>query len=275
MNREQRMSKANEAGLKTHEHFEMLIDELATLRLEKVVQYSEARYEEPDAVFNRLMVFSDIYRKFIRLKQQLWTDRDTTPDDHKLCTDLMDLASYCLMGVQLLRDVDWIPATPNQIIGMDLAKRSFIPVIEQIAIKVENPLSVIAMFKELGYDEWTEDEVTAEGNVLGVPNCTNVARLYFNYQIFDGVEFELIRYHTGPNWLDQCGYGLSHLGVHVDDIQPAVNAMIALGYRVAQDVRTIKHTNAAIKDTRRYRYVIFDTRHTLGFDLKFIQRLEP
>jgi hypothetical protein len=37
-------------------------------------------------------------------------------------------------------------------------------------------------------------------------------------------------------------------------------------------VDTYLHTNPVIKDSRRYTYVIFNTRDILGVDLKFIVR---
>jgi hypothetical protein len=46
-----------------------------------------------------------------------------------------------------------------------------------------------------------------------------------------------------------------------------------LGCELIQEVYTKSHTNPHIADSRRYQYMIFDTRGQLGFDLKLIRRL--
>lgn len=251
----ERIDFAVQHGLVTQEAFEDLLNALGTMRLEKVIQYGESRYEEKDEEINRLMIFSDIHRKYIRLKQVLMAKEG---GGEPLYDTLMDMASYALMGLQLL--------------GLRKPVKS--PYfIEQVAICAKNPEKLKEALKLIGVNEWAEDHVTTEGFVWDRLHRTE-ANLNFNYQL-GPFEFELLHYgREDDNWLGAQQSGLSHLGLHVPDIDEAVAPLIEAGYTIAQDVKTIRHTNPAIKDSRRYRYVIMDTVREFGFYLKLIQRLE-
>lgn len=147
--------------------------------------------------------------------------------------------------------------------------------IEQVAIYTNEPRKLIDALSALGYDEWAKDEVLARGEVWG-DKAANRASLAFNYQL-GPFEFELLKYEAGTNWLGgqaRTGPFLSHLGVHVEDVEPVKAKMKALGYRIAQEVTTLAHTNPVIAGKRQYRYVIFDTKEALGFYLKIIQRIK-
>lgn len=149
--------------------------------------------------------------------------------------------------------------------------------IDQIAITHPDPESVIEALSALGFDEWSRDTVTATGKVFDFPEIDNIkANLYFNYQLIPGIEFEILHYLNEPNWVELNGqkYGMTHMGFHTDDMDKVKAIMKKAGHTIAQEVKTTCHTNPAIKDTRRYHYVIFNTRFHLGFDLKAIQRLE-
>ncbi len=63
------LALAKKQGSKHHIRYEEILRDLSEQRLEKVRQYGESRYEEEDEEFNLWMCFSDIHRKFIRLKQ--------------------------------------------------------------------------------------------------------------------------------------------------------------------------------------------------------------
>lgn len=154
--------------------------------------------------------------------------------------------------------------------------------IEQLAIACKNPEKVIgALSTVFGAGQWSEDTVVARGKVHGFPT-ENQASLNFNYQI-GPFEFELLNYEHGNNWHtyvcneegNKAENFLSHLGVHIDDPADFEHTYKVLQeqFNIAQEVVTQSHTNEAIKDLRRYRYVIFDSRKILGFDLKIIQRL--
>jgi hypothetical protein len=150
--------------------------------------------------------------------------------------------------------------------------------IEQLAICVPNPEAARALLAEMGAVTWTEDTVTAEGAVFG-RYANNVANLSFNYQLGSEktLEFEVLDYVRGDNWMNsRHKAAVSHLGMHCseDALTDWRKFFARRGIGVAQEVCTQSHTNPTIRDSRRYTYVIFDTRHILGVDLKFIVRRE-
>lgn len=267
MDRAERMAKADKLGLKHHEGYEDVLAEAAALRLEKAHTYGESRYEEEDQDFNMGGVYWDVHRKYIRLRQLFrlgWRTVAKRPDG--LRDALLDMANYCLMGVQLIDSY--------------LGRTTFSPFkVEQIALHVPNPDHFKEALRLIGLTDWSEDHVWARGEVYGVPTV-NQANLNFNYQL-GPFELELIKYEEGNNWLSMRGTGihrpgLSHLGLHIApdrDMDKIIADFRKLGIDIAQQVTTDSHTNPAIRDQRRYRYVIFNTLDRFGFDLKLIQRL--
>lgn len=93
-----RLSRATDAGLKYQEEYELVLSSLAAIRLQKCLEYGESRYEEVDPLFNRWMLFSDVHRKYIRLRQQL--NRADLPG---LIETYQDMANYAIMAVQMLK----------------------------------------------------------------------------------------------------------------------------------------------------------------------------
>jgi hypothetical protein len=149
--------------------------------------------------------------------------------------------------------------------------------IDQIAIAPVCRTQAMQVLKEIGATDWKEDVVTAQGTVMGEDGQENAARLAFNYQLCEGKEFEVLGYHAGKNWLDYGRMGsVSHFGMHVtaEELEEWRAYFKSQGINVAQEVKTISHSNPAIKDTRRYHYCIFNTCPLLGVDLKFIVRKE-
>lgn len=150
--------------------------------------------------------------------------------------------------------------------------------IEQIAINPIDPIAAKKLLSEIGAAEWAEDHVKASGYVFGLPGL-NEANLSFNYSLGrrDGaqLEFEILEYTTGENWMQRRPHSVSHLGMHctAEALQKWRDFFHQRGIGVAQEVVTDSHTNPVIKDSRRYNYVIFDTAAILGVDLKFIVRL--
>ena len=74
--------------------------------------------------------------------------------------------------------------------------------IEQIAIRPKYPIRAKQLLSEIGAVDWSEDHVVATGKVFGEQG-TNEADLSFNYEIFDGKEFEILNYTKGRNWIDK------------------------------------------------------------------------
>ena len=99
----------------------------------------------------------------------------------------------------------------------------------------------------------------------------------FNYDLISGKEFEVLNYTSGRNWIDERGDRnvVSHLGMHCTNAELIKwkEFFKERFIEVAQEVFTDSHTNPAIAGKRSYNYVIFDTQHILGVDLKFIVRI--
>lgn len=147
--------------------------------------------------------------------------------------------------------------------------------IEQVALRVTNPAAAKALLAKLGAGDWADDHVVAIGRVKGVSG-TNEADLAFEYGMLgEAKELELLKYTEGRNWMEHEPDCVSHLGMHCTavELEEFRAVFTAEGIPVVQEVRTLSHTNPAIRHSRRYHYVIFGTRPILGVDLKFIVRL--
>lgn len=148
--------------------------------------------------------------------------------------------------------------------------------IEQLALKL-NPFAhdvALTFLADCGITDWVEDTVHARGFVAG-HQAENTAKLRFNYEAFNGKELEVLQYEAGANWLSGFEAAIvSHIGMHCGEHDlPAWFALMAkYNIEVIQEVFTDSHSNPAIKDERRYHYVIFNTRGLIGTDMKFIVR---
>lgn len=165
--------------------------------------------------------------------------------------------------------------------------------IEQLAIMPKSINAAMELLTAMGCTEWSHDTVVAEGAVFG-GHAQNTAELYFNYQLdrntghgdnFKPLEFEVLDYTDGQNWIEQADRDLpgngplpcvSHVGMHCSDAMLAEWKAFfeARNIPIAQEVNTTSHTNPVIAGMREYTYCIFDTRHILGFDVKLIVRRE-
>jgi hypothetical protein len=158
--------------------------------------------------------------------------------------------------------------------------------IDQIALYTDSPFIAQGLLGHLfGLTEWTPDIVVAHGTVFGEPVAQVAGELWFNYQA--GIEVEVLRYFTNNHWhakrAEERNYPslvyprifVSHLGMHVDDMAVARVPFEKAGWHVAQELWTDSHTNPYLLERgRTYHYVVWDSRHIIGFDLKLIQRLE-
>lgn len=156
--------------------------------------------------------------------------------------------------------------------------------IEQLAICPPFGMreKAIELLTALGLSDWANDLVVAKGYVhdgrAEFLDVTNVASLAFNYQSREDVdkplEFEVLSYEAGENWMSTKSPGASHLGMHVTsaELYDWHNFFIGRGIPVVQEVETQSHTNPVIAGKRFYKYTIYGTRHILGIDLKFIVR---
>lgn len=147
--------------------------------------------------------------------------------------------------------------------------------IEQFAICPQDPNAAMELLTDMGAEEWARDHVLAKGAVYGQDGLRNEADLSFNYELAPaGVEFELLNYTQGVNWMDLHAPRVSHLGMHcsAEELVEWRAFFAERGIKVAQEVLTQAHTNPHIAGKRWYNYVIFDTYDILGVDVKFIVR---
>lgn len=146
----------------------------------------------------------------------------------------------------------------------------------QVAIYTEDADASVAMMRRLGYEDWLYDEAVLIGTMHGIKIETR-ARMWFNYE-FGAGELEFLTYE-GDNWHEAAGRTgsvpfLSHKSVYTDDVERDKRMMVQLGFRTVQEFETHDHINKYLIDKKqRFRECIFDTRDTLGFDVKFIQRI--
>lgn len=122
---------------------------------------------------------------------------------------------------------------------------------------------------------WVEDRVTTRSTVWGTPDEINIAHLMFCDAL--GIQFELIRYMRGRNWLEvetHPGPFVSHVGYHLAPDEP-FPAMV--GCRLAQEAHSLSHTceylTTGAAAGRKYHYRIYEvSKHNY---MKFIRRIEP
>lgn len=144
--------------------------------------------------------------------------------------------------------------------------------IDQIAYASYSEANTMAIKAHLGLEDalWVEDEVIADGYVNGKFG-TNRAILLFNYDL--GIETEILRYVEGPNYLEAQGIrpeSVCHLGMHYT----GEGAIPKFDASVIQRVETQSHTNPfLLKEGRKYRYTIYNTRYQYGVNYKVIERL--
>lgn len=151
--------------------------------------------------------------------------------------------------------------------------------LEQLAIcppkdQVDRALELLT---EIGLcDVFVFDTVKAVGTIFDNVG-RNEARLAFNYSALNGArEFEVLHYLSPHNWMEKHGPSASHFGMHCTaaELVEWKEFFAAKNIPIAQEVRTMEHSNSSISGKRWYHYCIFDTRPILGIDLKFIIRLE-
>lgn len=155
--------------------------------------------------------------------------------------------------------------------------------IEQVAVAVPDIEDALRQYRRAGFRNWVEDLV-----VLDVTNRTSrgyeevsgtsVAALAFSYEVIPGKEFELIQFKTGNSFHDLlvAKPGMSHMGLHVDNIDVWINNSPFRGVKKIMDARTLSHTSAPVVESgKHYKYVILDTIEQLGFYLKLIERIMP
>lgn len=158
--------------------------------------------------------------------------------------------------------------TTNQVAGEPIY-------FEQIAVQTRDSATTIENYKQLGHTDWIEDEVHAK-NIDGTLKGTEFkARLFFNYTVFPGKEYEIIELFEGesaqyyPHDNFSPNGEISHMGLHVENIEEyiAQNELLR-NSELMQLTETQWHKGTQ----RRYFYALVNTIASLGFITKLIQR---
>lgn len=105
-NPEGRVAAGKKHGIITQGEYEKVIANIATIRLNKVIAYGEDRYNETDEEFNYWMCYSDVYRKYIRIKTLTKAALKKGADGESLIDTYKDLANYAIMAIQILEKKD-------------------------------------------------------------------------------------------------------------------------------------------------------------------------
>jgi len=155
-----------------------------------------------------------------------------------------------------------------------------LPPFHQVAIFMPTRQRVDAavdMMKLLGVDEWHHDEPLYKGLVFDRRvECYGYLR--FNYQILGGFELEFLTHEGESPWLEWSrkigGVAfVSHMSCYVNNVYETAEQLrphIGAPYYIRE---THDHINDHVKGIKRFREYIYNTRDTMGFDVKTIQRI--
>lgn len=138
---------------------------------------------------------------------------------------------------------------------------------------LDAPRSILQL---IGFRGWIEDTADLKGILDGEPVLTR-ARMLFSYELMP-MEFEFLWYdgpsHNLANWeVNGNNPFISHLSTYVDDIFEATREMASIFGAPFHRFITQSHTNPAVIGKKRFIESIFNTRLSLGFDLKLIQKV--
>ena len=99
--------KADEMGYpKVLEEYLEVVEEKTNMMIEKVNKYGNQRYIIENWEYDSKMIYSDIQRKFNRLKNITWKFEDLEDSNEKLMEDLRetygDTLNYCVLAIQII-----------------------------------------------------------------------------------------------------------------------------------------------------------------------------
>lgn len=147
-----------------------------------------------------------------------------------------------------------------------------------IAFTTDEARENIKKALNLTNERWVKDTVKSEVTVRGRHGALvageNVAELEF-CMAMGGQQFELIRYKSGPNWIDEAARigatlpMIAHVGFHLEDGEDWPPAELV--GELVQEAYTKEHSNKEVGE-RRYHYRVYRLGPSTYF--KFIRRIE-
>jgi len=134
------------------------------------------------------------------------------------------------------------------------------------------------MYTSMGYGNWVKDTATMSCVLADGTETAYGALMYFNYEFMGGLELEIMCNYgfrlTGRGPSVPGGHYLSHMSVHVDDVDEQVQRIgKAMNMNPAIRFTTGDHTNPAIAGKKHFKEAVFATYPMYGFDIKLIERV--
>jgi hypothetical protein len=159
---------------------------------------------------------------------------------------------------------------------------------DQVAQRTPDIDAQVELFSSFGLKQWVRDTVDAVHIYLHPEFQTTVpstvgqfkAHLAFNYELMQGIEFELIELVDGYSFQTMEPGRMSHFGYHLkrdqtdqgpDSLLEELQRMRVHGFMPMQVSQTVAHVGTG----RRYRYAYVTGGLTGGIPIKIIQRLLP
>lgn len=149
--------------------------------------------------------------------------------------------------------------------------------IQQIAFYTPDIDESVEDLMQAGYGRWVRDRVEGvawmDSGSVGVPY---IARLAFNYDIMDGIEFEFIQPLTTPNYIAARGISpgqVAHVGWHLEGLAAAIDLNETWGLWELPDMEVYTtHHAGAVPSDRAYHYRIFESERFPSL-VKIIRRI--
>lgn len=145
----------------------------------------------------------------------------------------------------------------------------------------------VRAYELAGFRNWMEDNAVLKGFYRN-PNIPTIApeawepsrveaRMMFNYDSMP-MELEFLKYNSGLHRHSQRMYErfpfVSHFSTYVDDVIDGIQKMREAGFGMPfHRFVTQEHTNPHVVGKKRFIEAIFATKHTIGYDLKLIQKV--
>lgn len=138
----------------------------------------------------------------------------------------------------------------------------------------------VAPYEQLGFSNWIQDDAVLHGHFRGPSGDWIASRveaeMLFNYDAMP-MELEFLKYRSGTHrHLGRMGDPvpfISHKSAYVDDVVRSIKDLMPIFGMPFHKFVTRQHTNPGVVGKKRFIEAIFDTRRSLGYDLKLIQKV--
>jgi hypothetical protein len=171
----------------------------------------------------------------------------------------------------------------------ELPENPYGPDFGQMALYCRTPEiveDIIEKGREMGYDDWVTDIARHRGEILDTDHQQFVIKpividafMAFNYDLIQGVEFELMSWrhvHDSPlhqHYFEQNGY-VPVMTYRVECVFTEQDRLFReFGMRPCYRFTTVSHENPNVFGRARYRDTMYDTYDELGYNLRCCARI--